>query len=472
MLLLLSLRFAGSKRLSSKPVLFKGRSVSSVRPFFWGFYGRVDSIVCFIRRWFYFVPLVLLCLSFTSYSFGQSSARVTYEISSRAIPNSSGGITYSPTTVKIQSPLDIKFHQIRPVLNKTTLSTFARRSISMGRGNVLLGAAVTAAGYVIYNQTQVKRVTELQEQLEEFAPGEAQLYNSYRASGTGWYPDAQSACKVYSLSRSGWGPHITYEQVGTGVHCNYKAMNNLGNPTAYQRPIYHQQKVDCAPGTVKSGAHCLNTNPINEDFIDLDPSDWEVLENKFDELPLRVKKSLVDQRFENLPISGSVGADIYPATISSSNPRVQEVYNDWPQLKDEIARIVSAEVGKIVAENDPNIDLDPSDQDIIDSGFETEPSSPVEVEFPIFCEWAPMLCEPHDSTQDHPVLPSLDLQIDSYSSGLPGSAACPASLPVVTGFGSWELSFQPACDLASAIRVPLIAISYLWAAFIVVGVRK
>lgn len=83
------------------------------------------------------------------------------------------------------------------------------------------------------------------------------------------------------------------------------------------------------------------------------------------------------------------------------------------------------------------------------------------------CDWF----QTPELDQTPVLVPEIESAPGSYSSGL-GTGSCPGAIGVNLGmFGSHSVSLQPLCDFALNIRPLVIAISYLMAAFIVVGGR-
>lgn len=91
------------------------------------------------------------------------------------------------------------------------------------------------------------------------------------------------------------------------------------------------------------------------------------------------------------------------------------------------------------------------------------------------CKWLPdFICDWFREPEypEDVELPIIESVQPEYDSGLPASGSCPPGFTVDLGaFGSPTISLQPLCDLAVAIKPLVIAISYLAAAFIVVGGR-
>ncbi len=144
-----------------------------------------------------------------------------------------------------------------------------------------------------------------------------------------------------------------------------------------------------------------------------------------------------------------------------------QLEQEWPELKEAMQRLTNALATQYAHLQDPETAPPPTQEDL-------DISDPLVTgnDWPLFCQWAAFLCEPFIGG-DQPDVPMLDLEAPEYDSGLPTAGTCPQPYTFNTGFtGPMEISFQPACDLATAIRTPLIAISYLMAGFIVVGVRR
>lgn len=119
-----------------------------------------------------------------------------------------------------------------------------------------------------------------------------------------------------------------------------------------------------------------------------------------------------------------------------------------------------------------------------DSGYQGgEPQPRVSPEpWPALCEWASVICEWLDWTQQEPVwgededglpLPVHDPldNMPSFSPGL-GAGSCPAPQEVNTVVGTISIPFDIFCGLASALYPLVLAAAYLTGAFIIVGVRR
>lgn len=126
---------------------------------------------------------------------------------------------------------------------------------------------------------------------------------------------------------------------------------------------------------------------------------------------------------------------------------------------------------------------DPAGPDVTADPNLGETNSPdPETELPLFCDYAPKLCEWLDWTRTEEKfqeveLPEEELPIQSsgWSSGLPSSGSCPAPIQVTVPLGAQsapiEFSYQPLCDFLALLRYVLIAGAMFIAAKIVVGLR-
>jgi len=143
----------------------------------------------------------------------------------------------------------------------------------------------------------------------------------------------------------------------------------------------------------------------------------------------------------------------YTETINNLNNWYETNYNDNSQTS------TSTSTSTTIINND---------------GSETTTET-AEQDIPAFCTWAGIVCdainwmrEPFESPTDV-LLPTEEVEIPPYTSGLPDSGSCPAPYDV-TAFGTAiAISYQPFCDLASIIRPLVLAASGLFAAYILVG---
>lgn len=159
--------------------------------------------------------------------------------------------------------------------------------------------------------------------------------------------------------------------------------------------------------------------------------------------------------------------------------RPQNIPTVIPELASEMEATKDAQQAAESHAADPsqNPAPTPEEQEIVDSQTTTEPT--FATEFPAFCSWASVVCDFIDwmraepELPEHPPIPMLDIDIPDYDSNLPSVASCPAPVVVNTQmWGSFELSYQPFCDLAEYIRYGVLGIAYLFAAYTIIGVRR
>jgi hypothetical protein len=95
-----------------------------------------------------------------------------------------------------------------------------------------------------------------------------------------------------------------------------------------------------------------------------------------------------------------------------------------------------------------------------------------------YCNHAPVLCDIFDWLTGDVTYPT-DIAVPwetvepdtDYNSGLPTSGTCPQPYTINLGFGSssYDVSYQPFCDLASQARPLVLIAAYLLAAYILIG---
>lgn len=113
-------------------------------------------------------------------------------------------------------------------------------------------------------------------------------------------------------------------------------------------------------------------------------------------------------------------------------------------------------------------------------------------DWPAFCDWFPTLCEwlnwttgdggvpPDDDSDGSELFDGLDLQeidlsdFETVDMSLEGSSVCPEPIVINIAFfdKSFEISYQPLCDLMEYVKLFVIGVSYLLAASIVLGSRR
>ena len=415
-----------------------------------------------VRRRPHFISLITFCLMWASlvmllttiFVSPLSAAPVTYETvrvgPGQYAPN---GVT-SPVTFNVKTPGVSKFHQIVPVATPSTLGKLARKTLRGGGVGLAVGAAIEGLGYLIDKATG--DINKL-EQVEVSTPSDGGIQgtqltagNNYTgtipASALSWYNQAQYKFTITQNGEFKWW----------AWDCP------ASHPAAIQQ-IGHQ--VRCYQSV---------STETQENIIDLSPEDYQRIDNQLNTaLSLAEKTAIIRNALSKANPSGTVNTDNYPVTIVG-NSSAQELYSDWPEFKTLLQQLVNAQIASYLATVQPDFEVAPEDQVIVDNSTDFMPPDftlPT-LELPPFCEWASWLCEPFVGG-DQPDVPMLDLEAPNYDSGLPSGGTCPQPYAFSTGFtGPIEISFQPACDLATAIRTPLIAISYLMAGFIVVGVRR
>lgn len=160
------------------------------------------------------------------------------------------------------------------------------------------------------------------------------------------------------------------------------------------------------------------------------------------------------------PATATQTATLIRTILQTTINNPTTINNDWPEM---------TTVRTNIANSFTNYDVNVGD-DFVDSSVETD--------VPIFCEWAPKVCDFIDWFQepseepDHPEIPEEEPEMVEWESGLGDTGSCPA--PYVTSFMGQEISvpFDDVCWGAESVFRPLlIALSLIAAGFILVGVR-
>lgn len=358
-----------------------------------------------------------------------------------------------PVTIKFATAGVPKYQQIVPYVPPTTLTKFAKSALRGGVAGLAIHGAIEGLGYLIDQATGEVKKVETTEIWSSDVRHRAVFDGGMLVNGT--TPD--DVCSQALAFKGGRGTASL-----SGLSC-------IVSITSPKPAKTYTGMIECIRGC---------SVEYEDEIIDLDPSDWARVDGAMEGLNNRSKDSLIDKILRAIGVSGVSDTDNFPADITSSNTKTKQLYEDWPQLHDALKLALNARLAEWLASNNPEFEVTPEMQDQIDQGLIAPPPVVppgdiiVDFELPDFCTWASWVCKAFIAT-DHPDIPMMDIEEPTYDAGLPTDASCPAPVSVTLSvFGTHELSYQPICDLAAAIRIPVIAISYLISAFIVVGVRR
>lgn len=169
-----------------------------------------------------------------------------------------------------------------------------------------------------------------------------------------------------------------------------------------------------------------------------------------------------------------LASDILSDSISSGRWPTE-----WPEAKDT-ADDISDTLGQDI-EGTPAQDYDDT---ISDGSTVTQPppetESDIEIEFPVFCDWASIVCDFITWMQGEPEYPEdislptaeIDLDDTNYDSGIT-VVTCP--VPITVHINTFDLDLQIKwdylCGLAEMIRPVVIAFSWLLGIYILIRVK-
>lgn len=384
--------------------------------------------------------LYLVLLLIPTISFGA----VTYD-TVRISPGvyAPNGATQHDVTVATRRPDGvIKYHNVKPVMQPSTLGRLGRRAIRGGVGAVAVGAVIDGLGYLIDQATgDIKKV-----QVDYVITG-PYVSGTETSAASGCFNDGSLAAAISTVSDrqyvAVWNPGGTCSHWQNPLSRTISAWNcnTPSHPFGYE--------------VQEHAGRCYSQSPeLIETYIDLAPEDYEIIDTGLaDQLTLQQK------------------TDLARRILTMTNSEIAAI---WPELASLAEAVRSAEQAVWDALTDPAVIPTPEQETIVEDGRYTLPDQQTDTTggiWPAFCEWATFICAPFQESE-HPPLPTVDIDPDEYDSGLPNTGVCPAPVEIVTNFGQWEISYDPACQFAESIRVPLLAISYLIAGFIVVGVRR
>lgn len=411
-----------------------------------------------LHRGFYLISLGLLgflVVFLLWLPVSASAAPVTYETvrvgNGRYTPTG----VQTPITVNVKTNGVPKYHEIVPVATPSQVGKMAVRVARGGMAGLAINAAIEGLGYAIDRATN-----DITKPVESYPPAPDGSVQGTRTTSGG-------SCTT-NHAPSGYD-YIFVEE-------------KPGSPTC--RPNFNWKAWDCpasAPNSVNSPEYynkCYGQTQSIEPEINWEPLTEQEFQQLYPRLASALSQAERNAILKNAIIDasprGSSNTDRYPFSLSGNTLAMQELYSDFPDLASLLEALINSSMADYLASVDPEFQPVEGTQPL-PPYTETPPLNPdviVDLDLPPFCQWASFICEPFMGGE-HPEVPKLDLEVQDYDSGLPTNAVCPSPVSVeLSIFGTHELSYQPICDFAGMIRIPVIAISYLIAGFIVVGVRR
>lgn len=153
--------------------------------------------------------------------------------------------------------------------------------------------------------------------------------------------------------------------------------------------------------------------------------------------------------------------------VSGAVENTQEVQNVATQIQNEVN-----------LQNNPA--STPVTAPTVDPNYTSTTNNPAPTDMPAFCGWASSVCDfinwfKTDTTTEPTtdLLPESQLTYETptWSSGL-GGGTCPSPQSFSVLGGTFEVSYQPWCDLAGMLKYLVLALAYITSAIIISGVRR
>jgi len=143
------------------------------------------------------------------------------------------------------------------------------------------------------------------------------------------------------------------------------------------------------------------------------------------------------------------------------------VVQPMPAIMDQVAAQYRTDTAQPLAEG----------QTETPNAVDSPSTTPTATQYPAFCAWASKMCEfvdwmraPPDADVDVD-LPETQIQPVTWVSGL-GTGTCPAPRSIPLSLGTYEMSWQPVCELALGIKALLLVSASLMAAYILSGAAR
>lgn len=393
------------------------------------------------------------------------------------------GILNTTDTVNAGKPMQLPAqYRAKPNLGKQ-VAKLARTLTPIGIGAELLN-------YMLENTPAQVHPTEdrfIKDQEPENLEQWMCTYNCW--AGSGPFPSATQLCQQSMAARNskantpGFGAE-TYNYIGHRFNGNQVICKSNVIPGNYETELFNGTRSTSTP------------NPNYGDVIDLDPSDWEEIEND-PNLP-QLNDQQLNELKERDPIGVPVEAPTFPSlpetrpltdAYQKPGPAGAPGTGDWEQV---IVRLIPGPQGKVGVETkivpvtgpqgieDPTTPYDPNrpEQEVDNSPNVNEDGSidvrivggdvTVNVEF---CEEGDtrLMCT-HLGEPPEGEIPSDDFELSfDHAPVVFTEGACPEGPTANTPWGSVYFDMYWPCEFATAIKPIVLAVGMFVAVYIFVG---
>lgn len=395
--------------------------------------------MCSFHRRLYLVSLIGASVLLL-FGFSVNAQAVTIE--AVKVTNSTGGTVFDTIARSAPSPqypaAPTRNHIIRNVpMSPGTLGKLGRGALG-GPLGFAVGAAMVAADFY-WSEQKGEYVTMTEPEYW------STFWAAYNQSSSYRGVSSYDSCRAYAEHQTALSDNVVHKQTFTCSHV-------IASGTSPQWERWEVEVKD-RDGSHPDTTTTYTARKFNGEYV-VDPKENTATDVDYAEA------------IKAASAANNLAQQLADLLVQTSTPTQLE--EAWPELNDRLIDLRDA----IRAEQDHLTDPETYPEPVtLPEDIAEDTKLPFGFEWPDFCTWASFVCEPF--TEDpHPDMPIMDIEEQSFDSGLPSGASCPAPVAINTSFGNWEISMQPFCDMAAAINGPLQAISYLVAAFIVVGVRR
>lgn len=271
------------------------------------------------------------------------------------------------------------------------------------------------------------------------------------------YPNAVLD-EVRQYSETSWGIRYTRNPESSSIYVGFATRTSESCPSGYT-----QQSGMCVPGTQ------TYRPATQDDWAQLNTANWP--DTSLHSVAKR--EALPIEQPELEPVTVPLGD---PYTDPATGQQWQDKVRIQPQpTPDSPFRVRMDEYRDPLTTPEPT----PENPNPEPEPDPTRQPESIADEWPLFCDWAQPVCDVIDwfkqeaEPVEDPEMPWIeDEEIPSSPVSLPTGAGCPAPRQLPLAFGTVALEYDPFCQFADTIRPIVLAAAFLFAAFIVAGVRK
>jgi hypothetical protein len=253
-----------------------------------------------------------------------------------------------PINMKFSNAGAPKYQQIIPNVSNSTLTKLAKNAIKGGFVSLAIVGAIEGVGYVIDQAT-----AEITKNVIVTDPGPWIAASPYTGL-TNLSQRNVNWCTTYNMQYC-----VVVPAGSRWEHASWSC-NNASRPIGYE--------------VREHVGRCFGTPVTTSQNQPITASDLAVIESTLSSnLSSSEKARIIRSVLGLTSISGLVQMSEYPVALGSTNPALNQLYQDWPELRTAVQAALNAQLSEQKALTDPAHTLSPDEQLSVDTSTVAPP---------------------------------------------------------------------------------------------------